>query len=287
LQKLHWVLEFAASLGADVLCTGDVFSHTLYGNHFRHEVKMALLFFKVSGGSFYSCGGNHSGDVEGADASTTIYRELGQFCFDGYIKYLGKFNDVRQCYELPSGGVVAGFSAYSSVEEICDTPDFVQGLVCHHWIMDAFGDSLVVYPDDMKKMFPSLQFIVAGHDHSFHEPYVSRDGVLVVRPGSMMRTAAGDSSKRIPQVAVWAPDTNGWRFVEIGCARPYEEVFYVERRAVDSGSVGAISRFVKQMQENVNLVLDVDGVVRSQFEVVPEADKPLIKADLASNGFMV
>jgi hypothetical protein len=136
-------------------------------------------------------------------------------------------------------------------------------------------------------MFPDLKFIVAGHDHAFHEPYVSRDGVLVVRPGSMMRTDAGASSKRIPQVAVWTPDTDDWRFVEIGCARPYEEVFYVERRSVDSGSVGAISRFVNQMRENVDMVLDIDGVVRSQFETVPAADKPLIKADLASNGFMV
>jgi hypothetical protein len=153
--------------------------------------------------------------------------------------------------------------------------------------MDAFGDSLVVYPDDMKKLFPALEFIVAGHDHAFHEPYVSRDGVLVVRPGSMMRTDAGKSSDRIPKIVVYDSDRGDCKYVEIACARPYDEVFYVERRGVEAESAGAISRFVQQMKQNVDVVLDVNSVVRSQFELVPAEDKLLIKGDLVANGFMV
>jgi hypothetical protein len=153
--------------------------------------------------------------------------------------------------------------------------------------MDAFGDSLVVYPDEMKKVFPALKFIVAGHDHAFHEPYVSRDGVLVVRPGSMMRTDAGESSKRIPKVVVWDVDKDQWDYVEIACSRPYSEVFYAERREVEAESAGALDRFVQQMKQNVDVVLDVNGVVRSQFELVPVEDKPLIRDDLVLNGFVV
>jgi hypothetical protein len=290
LKKLIWVLEFARSLSADVICTGDVFSHTLYGNRFRHEVKVALREFNSKGFGFYSCGGNHPGDVDGKDAGTTLYRELGQFCFDGYINYLGKLGGKFQDYRLSTGGVIVGLSAYSSLDEIACPPGDVVGMICHHWIMDAFGDSLVVYPDDVKKAFPNLKFIVAGHDHAFHEPYVSRDGVLVVRPGSMMRTDAGPSSNRIPRVVVWKPELDGvgaWSYVDIACARPYDEVFYVERRAVEAESAGAISKFVQQMKQNVDVVLDVSSVVRSQFELVPAEDKSLIRGDLIANGFVV
>jgi hypothetical protein len=290
LEKFKWVLSFAASQGADILCTGDVFSHTLYGNRFRHELKVALREFNSTGCAFYSCGGNHPGDVDGKDVETTIFRELGQFCFDGYINFLGQLGGRFQSYQLASGGVVVGFSAYSSLDAITCPPETVVGMVCHHWIMDAFGDSLVVYPDDLKKTFPNLKFIVAGHDHAFHEPYVSRDGVLVVRPGSMMRTDAGASSNRIPKVAVCKPEpgtVGAWTLVEVKCARPYEEVFYVERRAIEAGSADAIGRFVRQMKQNVDVVLDVNSVVQSQFELVPVEDKSLIRGDLVANGFVV
>jgi hypothetical protein len=290
LEKFRWVLDYANSRGADILCTGDVFSHTLYGSRFRYEVKVALRNFADRGGAFYSCGGNHSGDVDGVDVGSTIYRELGQFCYDGYINYLGKLGGVSRCYSLATGGVVVGLSAYASLDSISFPPGDVVGMVCHHWIMDAFGDSLVVYPDDFKSLFPNLRFIVAGHDHAYHEPFVSRDGVLVVRPGSMMRTDSGASSNRIPKVAVWVPDYDRegwWSYVDIGCARRYEEVFYVERRAVDAESTDAISRFVGQMKQNMDVVLDVNGVVQSQFELVPGGDKQLIRDDLVANGFVV
>jgi hypothetical protein len=113
---------------------------------------------------------------------------------------------------------------------------------------------------------------------------------MVVRPGSMMRTDSGASSNRIPKVAVWFPGSEEyglWRCDNIACARPYEEVFYVESKAVAEESADAIGRFVRQMQQNVDVVLDVNSVVRSQFELVPVEDKQLIKNDLAANGFMV
>jgi hypothetical protein len=186
------------------------------------------------------------------------------------------------------GGVlVAGYPAYSSGFDDFPHKGGVVGLVCHHWIMDAFGDSLVVYPDDMKKVFPNLKFIVAGHDHAAHEPYVSRDGVFVVRPGSMMRTDAGESSRRIPRIAVWDSGLDKWGYVDIACARPYDEVFYSERRRVEAESASALDRFVRQMQKNVDVVLDVNGVVRSQFELVPAEDKSLIRDDLVLIGFVV
>jgi hypothetical protein len=285
LEKFEWVLDYALGIGADILCTGDVFTHTLYSNKTRHRVKRALRRFGESGGIFASCGGNHSGDVEGTDISTTPYRELGQFCFDGYMRYLGSLEGSFYDYRFEGGGVIVGYSAYEAGVKSRPEDDVV-GVVCHHWIQDAFGDSLVVYPDDLKRIFPGLQFVVAGHDHAFHEPYVSRDGVLVVRPGSMMRTDAGKSSRRIPGLAVWYGGDR-WEYVPVACARQYDEVFYSEKRKVDAESAGAIYQFVRRMQQSGDVVLDVNSVVQAQYDVVPEPDRGFIRDDLVSNGFSV
>jgi hypothetical protein len=285
LAKFEWVLNYASSIGADIICTGDVFTHTLYSNKTRFRLKMMLKDFHSKGLWFVSCAGNHPGDIEGTDVSTVPFREFGQFCLDGYMNLLSK--DAPYWFKHGAGAIV-GYSAYHDFPvvsgERCNT---VSGMVCHHWIQDAFGDSLVVYPDDVKKEFPNLKFIVAGHDHAYHDPYYSRDGVLVVRPGSMMRTDAGKSSRRIPCVAVWRPDSDWWDYVPISCSRPYEEVFYSERRDIDASSANAVDRFVRQMERNVSVVLDVDSVVRSQYELVPAEDKGFIKADLVSSGFII
>ena len=294
LEKFEKVLGFAKLKDADIICTGDVFTHTLYSNKTRYRIKKALKDFQGAGLGFFSCAGNHSGDVEGIDSSTVIYRELGQFCIDGYINFLGEFDGVFKDYVIDEGYedfprmVIRGYSAYSEL----NTSDAgsVIGLVCHHWIMDAFGDSLVVYPDDMKKVFPNLRFIVAGHDHAYHDPYYSRDGVWVVRPGSMMRTDAGKSSDRIPCVELFTMGqglTNySWEQVPISCARPYSEVFYSEKRQADSESANALSRFVEQMQNNSGAVMDIVSAVREQLALVPAGDQGMIKNDLSQQGFL-
>ena len=243
---------------------------------------------------------HNSGDVEDRNPASVIYRELGQFVLDGYINFLGCFDHYCRPYfldrSLTNSPVIAGYSAYSNMNDsvVEAVSDKVIGLVCHHFIgQECFGDPLVVYPDDMKKVFPNLRFMIGGHDHAYHEPYTSRDGVYVVRPGSMMRTDSGESSKRIPCVEVLYPGTgegftpDRWETVPIACARPYEEVFYVEKKGVNAGSVNALDRFVRQMQEQTNVVMDINSAVKEQFALVPHEDKDMVKADLAAQGFMV
>ena len=290
LEKFEWVLKYAASIEADIICTGDDFSHTLYSNKTRYRLKEMLGVYKRQGYKFVSISGNHSGDVEDRDFSSVRFRELGLFCMDGYVTFLG---DLKQegkpdIYLLDDLNGIVGFSAYEA--ELVVAGNYkagVVGLVCHHWIGDAFNDSLVVYPDDMKKVFPNLKFIVAGHDHAFHEPYVSRDGVLVVRPGSMMRTDAGESSRRIPCVAVWDPNADVWEYVPIACARPYDEVFYSEKRGINADSVNALDQFVRRMQNQTGTVMDINEAIKEQFEKVPTEDQDLVRADLVSQGFVV
>jgi len=299
LEKLQWILNLATKYSADIIHTGDMFTHTLYSNKTRLRIKQMIKEFKAGTmNKFYSIAGNHSGDIEDRDAGSVIHRELGQFCFDGYVDFLGSFNGGFNDYGMFSDHpgfigsfLIRGYSAYSELNT--DHAEKVEGLVCHHWIMDAFNDSLVVYPDDMKKIFPNLRFIVAGHDHAYHEPYYSRDGVYVVRPGSVMRTDSGKSSDRIPSVELYTPssytsNTNDhWERIPIGCARPYSEVFYSEKKQANADSVSALDRFVRQMQECSGSVMDINTAIKELLYSIPVEDQVIIKEDLAKNGFVV
>jgi len=288
LEKFEWILNYATSINANIIHTGDMFSHTLFNNSTRYWIKNALRKFHRAGNVFWSISGNHSGDVDGRDPNSVLFRELGQFCYDEYVHFLGLFDTVFTDYEIEDG-LIRGYSAYSDLNTF--DADKVIGLVCHHWIMDAFGDSLVVYPDEMNKVFPNLRFIVAGHDHAYHEPYYSRDGVWVVRPGSVMRTDSGKSSDRIPSVEVFTLGegltNDSWEKVPIACARPYSEVFYAEKKQVDVGSANALSRFVRQMQDHSGAVMDINEAVKSQLSLVPVGDQDMVRADLVTQGFIV
>ena len=288
LEKFEWILNYAFQQNANIICTGDMFTHTLYSNHTRYRIKKALKAYNSTGLSFWVISGNHSGDIEDRNPDSVLYRELGQFVLDGYVRFLGKFDEKGEdCILSLPDKVIRGYSAYS--ELYTGDAENVIGLVCHHWIMDAFGDSLVIYPDDMKKIFPNLQFIVAGHDHAVHQPYVSRDDVKVIRPGSVMRTDAGKSSQRIPCVVVceFGEGHMVWETIPISISRPYEEVFYQEKRDVNKDSVNALDRFVQQIQEKGNVVMDLSSAVNEQLGLVPVADRDMIKQDLSANGFMI
>jgi len=298
LEKLQWICEFAKKQNADIIHTGDMFTHTLYSNKTRFRIKQVLRDFQseLRFSKFFTCGGNHTGDIEDRDPSSVIHRELGQFIFDGYVNFLGSFNGDFNDYIVGCGdptsvqGFIRGYSAYSELDT--RNAAVVVGLVCHHWIMDAFGDSLVVYPDDMKKVFPNLKFIVAGHDHAYHEPYYSRDGVYVVRPGSVMRTDSGKSSDRIPCVYLFTPSPyegggkDIWEKIPIGCASPYNEVFYAEKKQANADSASAIDKFVRQMQECSGSVMDINTAIKDLLYALPAMDQEMVKEDLSKNGFV-
>jgi len=297
LEVLNWIVEFANEHDADILCTGDIFTNPIFGNRFRQRVKSILRCVK---GGFQTLSGNHGGDVEGEDLCTVRYTELGNFFQDGYFQPFGRDpcnpdSGEVQLYELPhyvnecEVHFISGLNAYEKEPHIgAVSPGRIVGLVTHHWAADAFGDTLVCYPDQMKARFPSLQFMLCGHDHAFHEPYRSRDGVLVLRPGSVMRTDSGQSSNRIPGVYLWDPSQgmDGFSYHRIAACRPYEEVFHAEIKAVDKESANAVSRFVTLMQSQAGRIMDVDSVVQAMYAAVPEADKPFIQKDLLANGFL-
>jgi len=114
----------------------------------------------------------------------------------------------------------------------------------------------------------------------------------VVRPGSVMRTDSGKSSNRIPSVELYTPSldeglsNDSWQRIPIGCARPYKEVFYSEKKQADAESANAIERFIKQMQNCSGSVMDIDSVIKEQLKLVPVEDQGMVKTDLVSQGFI-
>jgi hypothetical protein len=269
-----------------VVCTGDVFTHAFYSNETRLRVKQLIRDARCRVGmAVYVIGGNHSGDCEGRDPATTVNRELGQFVFDGYLQYLGNLFEHSLDYSLPGGMVIRGYSAYTEINTV--DAEKVVGLVAHHWIMDAFGDSLVIYPDDMKKVFPNLRFIVAGHDHAYHEPYVSTSGVLVLRPGSLMRTDSGVSSNRFPIVYLYKLEAGEFTPFLVEVAKSYYDVFHADVKGINSNAANAVDKFVRLMQSNISSVLDITQVIREQLALVPVEDRAFISADLASQGYLL
>jgi len=108
-----------------------------------------------------------------------------------------------------------------------------------------------------------------------------------------MRTDAGISSDRVPQVAVLRVEDGGgyprflWNEVPIACARPYAEVFYSEKRGINADSANALDRFVRQMQSQSGAVMDINSAISEQYTKVPAADRDMVKADLVSQGYAV
>jgi len=163
LRKLSWVVDYALVNNAVILHTGDFTTGQLLTNRYRIAVRDILKKLKTTRGAnafFCSISGNH--DASGEVYSTIWEREYGLFVMDGYINHL----DTKPVY----GGsfAIGGISAYHDLDEVLnssETYQHVEVLLVHAFIQDAFGDTLVVYPDDLKKKFPDLKYLIAGHDH--------------------------------------------------------------------------------------------------------------------------
>jgi DNA repair exonuclease SbcCD nuclease subunit len=279
LSKLNWVVDFAIKNNADIIHTGDLTTGQLLTNRYRIAVRRVLGKLMNAGRKFYSISGNH--DASGGVYESIWDREYGLLNMDGYLDHLDNIHIQW------GNGYIVGMSAYNysfpyNIEES------VFGVVVHAFVQDAFGDTLVVYPDDLKKRFPNLQFLLCGHEHQAYSTFQSRDGVQVIRPGSLMRTDSGKSSNRVPRIGLW--DTDGaFEYVDLPSevARPYEEVFYMEKKSLQDDAKNALSRFITQLQTSGQTVMDIGSAVKAQLETVPEGDKAFIREDLASQGFLI
>jgi DNA repair exonuclease SbcCD nuclease subunit len=172
LNKLDWIYQFAKLNGISVVIqTGDFFNTAGQPAAYINKVIDIVSEYARQGVIMYAIGGNH--DIVNGVYDNLWSSALGILLKSGVVRYLG---DLALALE---NGLVRGYSSYQELNE--DSAEKVVGLVCHHWISQAFGDTLVVYVNELKNKFKNLEWVLAGHAHAEFTDYLSSEGVRVIR----------------------------------------------------------------------------------------------------------
>lgn len=280
LEKLKWVLDFAVSQQCKaVVFPGDNFSTPVLSKMYLFDLKNLLRSYhdKLN---ILIITGNHTGDISDANYHTFKHKDSGQLVLDGYWNLLEDF-------VIGDNKVLRGYSAYQTLDE--SNPETVVGLVCHHFVGDAFNDKLVVYPDKLKEKFPNLEFLVAGHDHGEYPISTSVKGVQVVRPGSLMRVSSATQNRRIPKVALLGIEGGqfSFQYYPVTVAKPFEQCFAEEVKEIETDFKNSLQSFMRSVQAEVSVKSGIHEIIESKLSTVKEpALKELIRTDLNNNGFM-
>lgn len=278
LVKLEYLLEQADKTGSALVFTGDF----LDNNQNSREYLLALIrLFKKYKCPKFSIIGNH--ECRGDDFSSAAYSQL-QFLFESEaLTYFdSNLRDIQTDY-----GNIRGYSAYTKLST--DNAESVIGIVCHHFLIDSFNDTLVVYPDKLKEIFPNLKFIVAGHDHAYYPITYSNSGVAIVRPGSLTRISSGKENNRKPCYAqVELTDEPLLQFVykEVPAAK-YSELFSLNVKDMKKEATSAVDSFILDMRRQIKIGVDLSSIFRARLaEVQDEASRKIIETDLQEYQFL-
>jgi len=283
-SKLGEIEALAGSggFGAEaVFCTGDIFHSNFVTRNFLFRVKE---FFRRCSVPWYIGVGNH--DVLDRSLDRLEETWYGQLLKEGY------FHDFS---ELPVSmrGFIRAIPAYGDIMGICGDEDRgrVRGLVIHHHIEEFFADSLVLPISVLRGYFPNLVWVLAGHDHSFHEVR-SVYGVTVFRPGSVMRTDSSVGSRRIPGIYQFdVENPSQYRYYPLSLsARSYEDVFGGVSSELDLGRVDSLASFIESVKSAKGQSFDVHSVIQELYDtlsVVRKEEREYVKSVLLKDGWSV
>lgn len=274
-EKLKYVLDKAKELSAPVIFTGDFLDNN---NNSKTFLLRLLRLLKYSGVDCYTIGGNH--EMRGTSFESYLDSQI-QFLFEaGALKFL---DSNSKDLEVP-GGLIRGFSAYSTLNT--DNAGSVIGLVVHHFLVDSFDDTLVCYPSQMKKIFPNLKFIVAGHDHSYYPVSYTPEGVALIRPGSLMRISSDKANNRKPLYVEYHLEEQQVYYREVP-AKKYSELFDLTSKQEKKEVQSAVDRFILDMKSQTRTGVDLAGIFRSRLNSIDNPQyKEYIHQDLIEHGFL-
>lgn len=274
LAKLESVLSLASSLDAvAVIFTGDFLHHNR--NNYLYLLRVYDLFERYRVPS-YTIMGNH--DLRGDDLSSSVYSQV-RLCFGRWFSRLDRL-------ELAPGVVVRGVDAYTDLNSLEVDPD-VTLLVTHHWLSPSYSDPLLLTVPMAKSLFPSLRWLLAGHDHALHPVGLSH-GVATVRPGSLVRVSCSADSDRIPTVAVLDTESGSVELVPVPHAAPFQGLFHERVQSTSSSDV--VDRFSASLESirELSSVLAVEEYLLSALQSVSSPlVRELVASDLVSHGYNV
>lgn len=276
--KLQFLLEQAEKTNSCLVFTGDF----LDNNQNSREYLLSLIrLFKKYKCEKFSIIGNH--ECRGDDYSSAIYSQL-QFLFESEALtfFDSTANDIKTDY-----GRIRGYSAYTKLST--DNAEEVIGIVCHHFLIDSFDDTLVVYPDNLKEIFPNLKFIVAGHDHAYYPITYSNTGVAIVRPGSLTRISSGKENNRKPCYAAATLTSDPivqFLYKEVPAAK-YSEIFSLNVKDMKKEATSAVDSFILDMRRQIKIGVDLSSIFKARLEEVKDSQsRQIIETDLREHQFL-
>ena len=180
LKKLKSLLDLAVKRNADtIIFTGDFFDSYYEPISYMNKVVEVLTEFKDKNIQILSLIGNHDlpyNNMEYFDS--TPLSLLLKSKLVNKLDYIS--NDHIEIFGLH-------FSELERLNTFSPLPGKTSILVMHYAFNNTVpGES--INEDDLDK----FNMVVPGHDHMFYEPYISKDDILVLRPGSFTRMTKDD-----------------------------------------------------------------------------------------------
>ena len=239
LTKLRFVVDTANSTGADyLLLGGDMFSERI-----DSPVYMASLIdiLRHCAARILTVIGNH--DVVHRTTDGYKKRNLVVLRAAGVL-------DILSDQLLPTLGIL-GISAYDEdiVDRIAGSALRVNAVFAHHSIEHG-TDRLVLSVAQLKKYLPNLRYIFSGHDHTEY-PDMTIEGVVVIRPGSLLRTSTAlENVTRAPLIVTGETSAN-WsdlRYQKVIVPyQPATAIFNLDTKAVTKSTEQQLDEFASAL----------------------------------------
>lgn len=222
LDKLCQVMSLATDRQWDALAiAGDMFNISSAARWFENDVIRILM---GSPCPVYAIAGNHDLKARRVNAIREII--LGSLFESGVVRNLA---------EMPiavPGLAVNGMHFYSEPSEhLPKAKEQNSWLVCHQYLGGESGLETLSY-DEIKAA--GYVGVIAGHEHA-DLGIQDKDGLKVVRCGSLLRKENAEFNYRIPRVAELGTG-NTVRLFDIQAASS-EEIFIAKRKGIEAEEV--------------------------------------------------
>jgi len=274
LNKLKFLTTTARDRRCQVLISGgDLHQDKIESDEYKAAVIEA--FALDEGTENYTLVGNH--DILYRTYGSYRKRAMGILTASKSVKILNT--------QLLSYGML-GISAFSNVEAPFQLKNDVRIIFGHHYINHG-SDRLVLKVKDLKELYPNLQYIFTGHDHTEY-PTVTMDGVTIVRPGGAMRVSTStENVNRQPKALILDWDSynyvmNSIEEVLIPCL-PANEAFNLDIKTAAKNVEHQLDEFMGSIAESKVVGFDLEQVVLEKLKVLNDPElTEYISGDLAN-----
>lgn len=280
LNKLLFVVETANKTGSShLMFGGDMFSDRVDSPAYLAAIINILRQFL---GQVYTVIGNH--DV--VHRSTDGYRKRNL----AVLQAAGVLTILHSQHVSDLG--ILGISAYD--EGIAESlgPEQaakVRTVFAHHAIEHG-ADRLVLSVRWLKERLPNLRYILSGHDHTEY-PDMTIDGVVVIRPGSMLRTSTAlENVTRAPLLVV-GDATKGWDHFKhekvVIPHQPASAIFNLDTKSVTKSTERQLEDFAQTLtgmtQSSDSEGINVESIVLSMAQETGDPDlMQYVREDLSN-----